>query len=102
MQRFVGYKYHHLMKVAFESNNDRLGKVLYALANCPVNPEFRLSYTVKDPEAAKNVLLGKAIDDAKEKSSVLTQAAGVTLKAIQSIDYSWGQINFEVAPMTVC
>lgn len=35
----------------------------------------------------------------KEKSSVLTQAAGVTLKAIQSIDYSWGQINFEVAPM---
>lgn len=98
-QRFVGYKYHHLMKVEFESDNDRLGKVLYALANCPVNPEFRLSYTVKDPEAAKNVLLGKAIDDAKEKSSVLTQAAGVTLKAIQSIDYSWGQINFEVAPM---
>ena len=98
-QRFIGYKYHHLMKVEFESDNDRLGKVLYALANCPVKPEFRLSYTVKDPEAAKNVLLGKAIADAKEKSSVLTQAAGVTLKDIQSIDYSWGQINFEVQPM---
>ena len=51
---------------------------------------FYVAHTVKDPEAAKNVLLGKAIDDAKEKSSVLTQAAGVTLKAIQSIDYSWG------------
>ena len=50
---------------------------------------FYVAHTVKDPEA-KNVLLGKAIDDAKEKSSVLTQAAGVTLKAIQSIDYSWG------------
>ena len=60
---------------------------------------FYVAHTVKDPEAAKNVLLGKAIDDAKEKSSVLTQAAGVTLKDIQSIDYSWGQINFEVAPM---
>lgn len=98
-QRFVGYKYHHLMKVEFESDNDRLGKVLYALANCPVKPEFRLSYTVKDPEAAKNELLGKAIADAKEKSSVLTHAAGVKLKDIQSIDYSWGQINFEVTPM---
>ena len=98
-QRFVGYKYHHLMKVEFESDNERLGKVLYALANCLVKPEFRLSYTVKDPEAAKNELLGKAITDAKEKSSVLTHAAGVTLKDIQSIDYSWGQINFEVAPM---
>ena len=98
-QRFVGYKYHHLMKVEFASDNDRLGKVLYALANCPVKPEFRLSYTVKDPEAAKNELLGRAIADAKEKSSVLTMAAGVTLKDIQSIDYSWGQINFEVQPM---
>lgn len=98
-QRFVGYKFHHMMKVEFLSDNDRLGKVLYALANCPINPEFRLSYTVSDPEAAKNELLGKAVTDAKEKASVLTQAAGVTLKDIQSIDYSWGEIDFEYRPM---
>ena len=98
-QRLVGYKYHHTMKVEFESDNDRLGRVLYALAHCPVRPEFRLSYTVKDPEAAKNELLGKAIADAKAKAAVLTGAAGVDLKDIQSIDYSWGQINFEVQPM---
>ena len=30
---------------------------------------------------------------------MLTQAAEVTLKDIQSIDYSWGEINFEVSPM---
>ena len=98
-QRLVGYKYHHTMKVEFESDNDRLGKVLYALAHCQVRPEFRLSYTVKDPEAAKNELLGKAIADAKAKAAVLTGAAGVDLKDIHSIDYSWGQINFEVQPM---
>ena len=44
-------------------------------------------------------MLGKAVTDAREKASVLTQAAGVSLKDIQSIDYSWGQINFEVQPM---
>ena len=98
-KRFVGYKYRHVMKVEFESDNSRLGKVLYALANCSVKPEFSISYTVKDPEAAKNELLGKAVSDAKEKASVLTLAAGVTLKDIQSIDYSWGEINFEVHPM---
>jgi len=98
-QRFVGYKYHHAMKVEFESDNERLGKVLYALAHCPVQPEFQLSYTVKDPEAAKNELLGKAVTDARVKAAVLTQAACVSLKDIQSIDYSWGQINFEVQPM---
>ena len=98
-QRFVGYRFRHLMKVEFDSDNDRLGRVLYALAHCPVKPEFRLSYTVKDPEAAKNELLGKAVTDAREKASVLTRAAGVALKDLQSIDYSWGKIDFEVRPM---
>ena len=99
-RRFVGYKYHHQMKVEFDSDNDRLGKVLYALAKCPLQPEFRLSYTVKDPEAAKNELLGKAVADAQAKAQTLTQAAGVVLKDIQSIDYSWDQISFEVQPMS--
>ena len=98
-QRFAGYRFHHIMKIEFASDNERLGKILYALAKSSVNPEFRISYTVSDPEAAKNELLGKAIADSKEKASVLTSAAGVALKDIQSIDYSWGQIDFEVHSM---
>ena len=39
------------------------------------------------------------MSDAKDKADVLTGAAGVTLKDIQSIDYSWGEIDFEVHPM---
>ena len=98
-QRFVGYEYNHLMKVEFDSDNDRLGKLLYALAHCPAKPEFRISYTVKDQEEAKNILLGKAVADAKEKAVILTRAADVALNAIQSIDYSWGQISFESMPV---
>lgn len=98
-QRFAGYRFNHVLKVEFPSDNDRLGKILYALANSRVSPEFRISYTVKDPEAAKNLLLGKAVTDAKEKAAVLTQAGGVRLKEIQSIDYSWGEIEFEYRPM---
>lgn len=99
-QRFVGYKFQHRMKVEFASDNERLGKILYALAHCPINPKFKLSYTVKDQEAVKNELVGKAVTDAKKKAAVLTQAAGVELKDIQSIDYSWGQINLEARPMS--
>ena len=98
-QRFVGYKYDHVMKIEFDSDNDRLGRILYALAHALVQPELRISYTVKDQEAAKNLLLGKAVEDAKTKAAVLASAAGVSLKEIQSIDYSWGTINFEVQPM---
>ena len=99
-QRFTGYSFTHTMKVEFPSDNERLGRVLYALANCKVKPEFRISYTVSDPEAVKNTLLGKAVADAKEKAAVLTRAGGVTLKDIQSIDYSWGEIDFEYRPMS--
>lgn len=98
-QRFLGYKYVHVLKLEFESDNDRLGKILYALANSEIHPEFRISYTVKDSEASKNELLGNAVKDAKAKASVLADASGVALKDIQNIDYSWGEINFEVEPM---
>ena len=97
--RLIGYRYQHRMKLEFDSDNERLGRILYALAASPLHPEFNLSYTVKDQEAAKNTLLGKAVTDAKEKAAVLTNAAGVSLKDIQTIDYSWGEINFEVRPM---
>lgn len=98
-QRFLGYKYVHVLKLEFESDNDRLGKILYELANSEIHPEFRISYTVKDSEASKNELLGNAVKDAKAKASVLADASGVALKDIQNIDYSWGEINFEVEPM---
>ena len=98
-QRFMGYRFRHEMKVEFPSDNERLGTVLYALATCGVKPEFRISYTVKDPEAVKNTLLGKAVADAGEKAAVLARAGGVRLKEIQSIDYSWGQIDLEYRPM---
>lgn len=39
------------------------------------------------------------MDYNRKKASVLTQAAGVTLKDIQNIDYSWGEIDFEYCPM---
>lgn len=74
--------------------------MLYALAHAAVKPEFRISYTIKDTEAAKNQLLGKAIVDSKEKALVLTEAAGVKLGDIITIDYSWGEITFLSEPMS--
>ncbi len=98
-RRFAGYKYSHVMKVEFESDNLLLGKILYALANSSLHPEFRISYTVKDPEAVKNELLGKAVQDAVAKAEVLSSAAGLKLGEIQDMDYSWGRIDFEYKVM---
>ena len=98
-RRFLDYKFTNVMKVEFGSDNDRLGKILYALANCYLHPEFSLSYTVKDPEAAKNLRLDKAVKDAVAKAGVLAGAAGQKLGEIRNMDYSWGRIDFEYRPM---
>lgn len=98
-QRFLGYEFNHKMKIEFDADNALLGKVLYALGHAPVKPEFRIVYTVKDPEKSKNQLLAKAIADSKEKAKVLTEAAGVKLGDIMTIDYSWGEIEFSSTPM---
>ena len=98
-QRFAGYRFRHCMKLEFPSDNERLGRVLYALSESRTEPELRISYTVSDPEGTKNALLGKAVADAKEKADVLTRAGGVRLLDIQSIDYSWGELNLECRPM---
>lgn len=98
-QRFVGYKYVHSMKLEFDADNERLGQVLYTLAHCSARPEFHIVYTVKDQEAAKNQLLGKAVQDAAGKAGILAEAAGVTLGELLTIDYSWGELDLTVRPM---
>ena len=98
-ERFVGFEFRHILKLDFDSDNDRLGRILYALANAAVQPEFRLSYTVKDPEASKNALLSAAVADATAKATVLAEASGVKLQSILRIDYSMSMPDFEMRPM---
>lgn len=98
-QRFAGYRFRHAMKLDFPSDDELLGRLLYALANCDLHPELSLSYTVSDPEKAKNALLSLAVRDAREKALVLSTAAGAELKELQSIDYSREEQRFETRPM---
>lgn len=100
--RFLGYRFNHNMKLEFDADNERLGRVLYALSQTDVRPEFRINYTVKDTEAVKNKLLAKAVADSKEKAKVLAEAAGVLLGDIVKIDYSWGELEIVSAPVERC
>lgn len=98
-RRFIGYEFSHEMKIEFLADNAFLGKVLYSLAHCEVRPEFKIQYTIGDPESAKNELIGKAVVDSKTKAKILTQAAGVELGEIITIDYSWSEVDFVINPV---
>lgn len=98
-QEFKGYEFQHSLKIEFDADNKLLGKVLYALAHCSVSPKFYIDYTIKDKEAAKKQLLKKAVIDSKTKAEILAETADVSLGDIQTIDYSWEELNFITSPM---
>ena len=100
-QRLAGYRFLHTMCLEFDADNERLGEILTALADCPASAEIQIGYTVADPEAARNMLLGRAVADAGKKADALAEAAGVTLRGIQSIRYGAPEPDFEVRLMDV-
>lgn len=98
-QRLVGYRFRHELTIEFPWENERLGDVLDAVTETALTPEIRITYTVKDREAAKNALIGLAVADAKAKAKALTEAAGVKLGGIRHINYSIGESEFAVHPV---
>ena len=100
-QKFVGYRFEQSLKIEFPIDNDRLGKILYALSKSGVKTEFRIQYTVADQEKCRKELLDEAVKDAKEKAAVLAKAGGVKLGEIILIDYSFGKIDIYSEPVSL-
>jgi len=90
---FKGYKCSHDLKLEFDFDMKKLSETLSAITKSGTSPVFGISFSVKDKEAVSEVLLRKAIADARGKAGILAESAGVRLGAIQSIDYNWGEIN---------
>lgn len=88
-----GYRFFHCMIVEFPLDNNKLGGCLTELSKCVARPEYQVSYTVKDKDAVKDMLLGKAVSSARGKAEILAQAAGVSLGALQTIEYSWNEYD---------
>ena len=100
--RFIGYEYTENLNFVFKNDNERLGKILYALAHLPIIPEISISYFCSNVETIKNQLLELAIKDAKMKAELLTSASGVKLCEILDIDYSWINVTLESDDMKLC
>ena len=98
-QILAGYEYFHAMKLSFPSDNTLLGRIMFELAGSGLDPEFDVSYTVKDREAAKNRLLEAAVNDAAEKAKRLAGAAGCELGGIVCINYSMSEPDMVLRPM---
>lgn len=90
---FIGYKFSHRMQIQFDIDADRLGRIIKDLDRCEVKPEVSISYTVKDPESAKDSLLTLAVQSSRRRAEVMAAAVGLKLGEVMSIDYSWSEMR---------
>lgn len=98
-QEFKGYRFTQSLKLEFPVDNALLGRTLAALAAAPVDPEFHLSYALRDPESAKAALLEAAVGDARRKAGILASVAGVKLGTLLQVDYSLAEPALETPRM---
>lgn len=92
-REFVGYKLTHQMKISFAIDALKLGRLIKGIDLCDITPEVSIEYTVKDTTDAKEQLLALAVESSKRKAIAITNAAGVKLGEVQSIDYSWSEMH---------
>lgn len=98
-KRFLGYKFYHRTQIQFPKDNKMLGRILYELSLCSVKVEFSIDYTVKDKDAVKKEVIKRAVENSREKAEIMAIDAGVSLWEVQSIDYSWGEIDIRTSPV---
>lgn len=92
-QKFAGYACIHTLKLEFDFDTKRLSRALGAVASCLAEPELAVRFTVRDREAATRELLRSAAENARLRAGILTEASGVKLGELLTIDYNWGKIN---------
>lgn len=86
-------RYNHVLRLEFANDNKLLGQCIKAIVGSPAKPVFKLTYTIKDSESVKNLIIGKAVADARKKAEVLSQAAGISLGSIQTMEYDWDDME---------
>lgn len=98
-RRFAGFSFSHNLKLSFDADNALLSKALNAITKSKANPRFEIEYTLKDKQGVKELLIQKAVEDSAKKAKLLAKAAGVKLKEIASIEYSWGEGKISIRPI---
>lgn len=85
---FTGFSCVHDLVLEFDFDSKRLADVIAAVAESLSEPDISIDFTVKNTDKLRDELLKNAVANARKKAELLCGAAGVTLGALVSIDYS--------------
>ncbi len=91
---FNGYIAEHRLKVEFPIDKEKSNKLLAAIVEKVSSATFSIYFTVSNPEELKEKMLAEAVKNARRNADIMTEAAGVGLGKILSINYSWSEVRF--------
>lgn len=86
--KYEGYDMEQHVKIDLGMDNNILGKVLSGIGQFVPNAQINVGYTVKDPRPSQMKILERAVKDAKEKATIMAEAADCKLGLVKSIVYS--------------
>jgi uncharacterized protein len=90
---FNGFSASHNLELEIPLEKSLLNSLLGQIANKLNNIDFSIAFGVKDASQHQQQLILNAISKAKENATLITEATGVKLKEILTIDYSFHELT---------
>lgn len=84
---FKGYRMTMALYVEIPMDMALLSTIIGEISKKAGTPQFTITFSIRDTQAALAEALAGAVRDAKEKAQTLAEAAGVTLGSIAFINY---------------
>lgn len=90
---FLGFELNHNLRIDLGMDTVLLNNVIKLIGKKIKQAEINIGYTVKSQRASQLIMLERAVNDAKEKATIMAQASGCTLGPVKSIDYSFHELH---------
>jgi hypothetical protein len=91
---FNCYICRYRVKLGMDLDMKKAENVLSSLQTLVCHPRTSIDFTLKQPEQADKVLLEKTVQDAFEKSDIITNAAHIKKGDLLSMDYGSSKHNY--------
>lgn len=83
-----GFRYYQVFTIKFAIDGEKLAKLLGTISESGLDSGVSVGYELKDPEAARFMLISKAAENAKAKATAIVDALDGKLVRILSVSHS--------------
>ena len=88
-----GFELAQTIKIDLTIDNVLVNNIIRGIGKFILGAQINIGYTLQDPRPSQLKMLSRAISDAKEKATIMAEAAGCKLGKVDSIEYNYQDIH---------